>query len=274
MARQGSKPALLDSYELNSSVDGSGSRNHESLVDVDCEIPTSQPIDIFDSRMVKTKQTARKGADFNKDRNAGKQPWQGIPETFPHKGKPTGKAASHMATYHEDEDFTPSESSNKGAKQNVNLQQALRAGQCRRTFGGKARVYKRAPGKRRYKPGIRALKEIAFYQWEYGLLCSKLASQRLFRETCQGLGKTDLRWQSSACMALQEGYEAYLVALFEDGVLECIHGKRKTVMPKDLYIALRIRGEMDKYANCFKITIQPREKPRGSREETDVTHEY
>ena len=102
---------MLDSYELNSSVDGSGSRSHESLVDVDCEIPTSQPIDIFDSRMVKTKQTARKGADFNEDQNAGKQPQQGIPATFPHKGKLTGKAASHMVTYHEDEDFTPSESS-------------------------------------------------------------------------------------------------------------------------------------------------------------------
>ena len=159
MARQGSKPALLDSYELNSSVDGSGSRSHESLVHVDYEIPTSQPIDIFDSRMVKTKQTAHKGADFNKDWNAGKQPRQGIPATFPHKGKLTSKAASHMATYNEDEDFTPSESSNEGAVQNANLQQALRAGRRRRTFGGKARVYKCAPGKRRYKPGIGALKK-------------------------------------------------------------------------------------------------------------------
>ena len=110
---------MLDSYELNSSVDGSGSKSHESLVDVDCEIPTFQLIDIFDSRMVKTKQTAHKGADFNEDRNVGKQPQQGIPATFPHKGKPTGKAASHMATYHEDEDFTPSESSNEGALQNA-----------------------------------------------------------------------------------------------------------------------------------------------------------
>ena len=126
-----------------------------------------------------------------------------------------------MATYHEDEDFTPSESSNEGATQNANLQQALRAGLHRRTFGGKARVYKRAPGKRCYKPGIRALKEIAFYQQEYRLLCSKLVSKCLFREICQGLGKTNLRWQSSACMALQEGYEAYLVALFEDDVF-CI----------------------------------------------------
>ena len=124
--KQGSKLASLDSYELTSSVDSSGSKNHESLVDVDCEISTSKPIDIFNSRMVKMKQTACKGADFNKDRSAGKQPHQGIPATFPHRGKPTGKAASHMATY---KDFTPSEgeSSNEGAVQNANLQQALRA---------------------------------------------------------------------------------------------------------------------------------------------------
>ena len=261
MARQGSKPALLDSYGLNSSVDGSGSRSHESLVDVDCEIPTSQLIDIFDSRMVKTKQTACKGAEFNEDWNTGKQPWQEIPATFPHKGKLTGKAASHMVTYHEDEDFTPSESSNEGAAQNATSSRFCRLVDAKGPLVEKL-VYKRAPGKRCYKPGIRALKEIAFYQREYGLLCSKLASQCLFREICQRLGKTDLRWQSSAYMALQEGYKAYLVALFEDGILECIHGKQKTVMPKYLHIALRIRGEMDKYANCFKITIQPRHKPR------------
>ena len=45
-------------------------------------------------------------------------------------------------------------------------------------------------------------------------------------------------------------------------------------MLKDLHVALCIRGEMDKYANCFKITIQPRDKPRERREETDMTHEY
>ena len=167
------------------------------MVDVDCEIPISQSIDISNSRMVKTRQTAHKGADFNEDRNAGKQPQQGIPATFLHKGKPTGKAVSHMMTYNEDEDFTPSEgeSLNEGTVQNANLQQALWAGRCQRNFGGKARVYKHAPGKRHYKPGIGALKEIAFYQREYRLLCSKLASQHLFREICQGLSKTNLHWQ-------------------------------------------------------------------------------
>ena len=89
--KQGSKLASLDSYELTSSVDSSGSKNHESLVDVDCEISTSKPIDIFNSRMVKMKQMAHKGADFNKDRNAGKQPHQGIPATSLIKENPLVK---------------------------------------------------------------------------------------------------------------------------------------------------------------------------------------
>ncbi|OBS57753.1 hypothetical protein A6R68_11113 [Neotoma lepida] len=55
--------------------------------------------------------------------------------------------------------------------------------------------------------------------------------------------KTDLRFQSSAVMALQEACEAYLVGLFEDTNLCAIHAKRVTIMPKDIQLARRIRGE-------------------------------
>lgn len=41
--------------------------------------------------------------------------------------------------------------------------------------------------------------------------------------------KTDLRFQSSAVMALQEAAEAYLVSLFEDTNLAAIHAKRVTM---------------------------------------------
>ena len=47
------------------------------------------------------------------------------------------------------------------------------------------------------------------------LLIRKLPFQRLVREIAQDF-KTDLRFQSSAVMALQESAEAYLVSLFED----------------------------------------------------------
>jgi len=42
---------------------------------------------------------------------------------------------------------------------------------------------------------------------------------------------------------VQEACEAYLVSLFEDMNLIAIHAKRVTIMPKDLQLARRIRGE-------------------------------
>ncbi|KAK3611181.1 hypothetical protein CHS0354_026588 [Potamilus streckersoni] len=57
--------------------------------------------------------------------------------------------------------------------------------------------------------------------------------QRLVREITQDF-KTDLRFQSSAVMALQEASEAYLVGLFEDANLCAIQAKRVTIMYKKL----------------------------------------
>ena len=53
----------------------------------------------------------------------------------------------------------------------------------------------------------------------------------------------ELRFQNSAISALQEAAEAYLVGLFEDTNLCAIHAKRITIMPKDIQLARRIRGE-------------------------------
>ncbi|CAI6374394.1 unnamed protein product [Macrosiphum euphorbiae] len=70
----------------------------------------------------------------------------------------------------------------------------------------------------------------------------QLATKAALREIAQDF-KTDLRFQSSAVMALQEASEAYLVGLFEDTNLCAIHAKRVTIMPKDIQLARRIRGE-------------------------------
>nr|XP_054970369.1 uncharacterized protein LOC100980546 [Pan paniscus] len=77
----------------------------------------------------------------------------------------------------------------------------------------------------RYRPGTVALREIRRYQKSTELLIRKLPFQRLVREIAQDF-KTDLRFQSSAVMALQEACEAYLVGLFEDTNLCAIHAKR------------------------------------------------
>ncbi|CAH1384408.1 unnamed protein product, partial [Tenebrio molitor] len=76
-----------------------------------------------------------------------------------------------------------------------------------------------------YRPGTVALREIRRYQKSTELLIRKLPFQRLVREIAQDF-KTDLRFQSSAVMALQEASEAYLVGLFEDTNLCAIHAKR------------------------------------------------
>ena len=101
----------------------------------------------------------------------------------------------------------------------------------------------------RYRPGTVALKQIRQYQKSTELLIRKLPFQRLVREIASDTdvilsplcGK--VRFQSAAIMALQEASEAYLVGLFEDSNLCAIHAKRVTIMPKDIQLARRIRGE-------------------------------
>lgn len=96
----------------------------------------------------------------------------------------------------------------------------------------------------RFRPGTVALREIRRYQKSTELLIRKLPFQRLVREIAQDFKvcprdfvlmfdviliivvQTDLRFQSSAVMALQEASEAYLVSLFEDTNLAAIHAKR------------------------------------------------
>ncbi|CAH1252922.1 HIST1H4B [Branchiostoma lanceolatum] len=66
----------------------------------------------------------------------------------------------------------------------------------------------------------------------------------------------ELRFQISAVLGLQEAAEAYLVGLFEDTNLCAIHAKRVTIMPKDMQLARRIRGERRMLAerNAFTET--------------------
>lgn len=102
---------------------------------------------------------------------------------------------------------------------------------------------KKTPMKpRRNRPGTVALREIRRYQKSTDLLLRKLPFQRLVREIAQDF-KKDLRFQSTAVLALQEASEAYLVSLFEDTNLCAIHAKRVTIKPSDMRLSRRIRGE-------------------------------
>merc|ERR1712224_1170177 len=94
----------------------------------------------------------------------------------------------------------------------------------------------------RFRPGTVALREIRKYQKSTDLLIRKLPFQRLVRDIAHEY-KTELRFQSSAVIALQEAAEAFLVGLFEDTNLCAIHARRVTIMTKDIQLARRIRGE-------------------------------
>jgi len=141
-------------------------------------------------------------------------------------------------------------------KVSLSLNMARTKQTARKSTGGKAPIKqlakmagKRTPVKtggvkkpHRFRPGTVALRQIRKYQKSTELLIRKLPFQRLVRQIADER-KSDLRFQSHAIMALQEASEAYLVHLFEDTNLCAIHAKRVTIMPKDIQLARRIRGE-------------------------------
>ena len=161
---------------------------------------------LYFREMVKTKKTARK--------KTGKSPRKQLVTKNPAKKLMPAQARKDVAK------------ANQAAQQNL--------GNPPRTGGLKRPM--------RYRPGTVALREIRRYQKTTELLIRKLPFFRLVREIAQDF-KTDLRFQAQAIMALQEAAEAYLVGLFDDTNLCAIHAKRVTIMPKDIQLARRIRGE-------------------------------
>lgn len=96
---------------------------------------------------------------------------------------------------------------------------------------------------RRYRPGTVALREIRRYQKSTELLIRKIPFQRLVREVVRNLFPHDnLRFQSTALLALQEASEDFLVRMFTQVNDLAIHGKRVTIKPSDLHIWGRITG--------------------------------
>ena len=87
-----------------------------------------------------------------------------------------------------------------------------------------------------------ALREIRKYQRSTEHLIRRAPFQRLVREIISTY-MTSWRIQATALEALQEAAESYLVTLFEDSNLMAIHGKRVTIMPKDIQIVRRLRRD-------------------------------
>jgi histone H3 len=94
----------------------------------------------------------------------------------------------------------------------------------------------------KWHPGTVALRQIKKYQKSTELLLRKAPFARLVRESASAF-KDGLRFQSSAIAAIQEATEANAVGLLSDSNLLAIHSKRVTLLPRDLHLARRLRGE-------------------------------
>lgn len=94
----------------------------------------------------------------------------------------------------------------------------------------------------RWRPGTVALREIRRFQQTTNSLIPKAPFRRLVREVSTAVKET-IRMQSSAVECLQEAAECYITSVLSDGNLCAIHAKRVTVFPRDLHLALKLRGE-------------------------------
>ena len=108
----------------------------------------------------------------------------------------------------------------------------------------------------RYNPGLLALCEIQRYQQSTESLIWRTPFNKLIKEISQeyricpegpGTPSVQVHFQSTALAALQEAAENFLVGLFEDVNLLAVHAKRVTVMPRDIQLALRIRGDQTQW---------------------------
>lgn len=96
---------------------------------------------------------------------------------------------------------------------------------------------------RRFRPGTVALREIRKYQKGTENLLRAAPFRRLIREIASVQGKQHLRFQSAAMECIQTSAEAYIIGILADTNLCAINARRVTIMPRDIYLARRLRGE-------------------------------
>ena len=93
----------------------------------------------------------------------------------------------------------------------------------------------------RYRSWTVALRKIRKFQNCTEMLIHMRPFQRAVKGIFLGY-KTDLRFQSTATVALQEAAEEYLVGVMADAMMCALHGGRNTLMVKEIALARRIHG--------------------------------
>ena len=106
-----------------------------------------------------------------------------------------------------------------------------------------------------------ALREIRRYQRSTENLIKRTPFQKLIREILQeyricpdgpGTPSVQVQFQSTAIATLQEAAENFIVGLYEDVNLLAIHARHVTIMPRDIRLALCIRGDH----HCWHISSE------------------
>ena len=79
--------------------------------------------------------------------------------------------------------------------------------------------------------------------------------------------KVYYRVQAAAIVALQEASEDYLVKLMEDTNICAIHARRVTILPKDMQLARRLRGETNRqnYQATWTYRASDDKKKKGAK---------
>lgn len=105
---------------------------------------------------------------------------------------------------------------------------------------------KKKPPKKSIIRKSKVMKEVRFFMSTTHLLIPKLPFCRAVKETLVKIcpQHTQMRWQAQALACLQEAAEAYLLSIFTDANLAAIHGKRVTLMPRDIHLVQRLRGPL------------------------------
>jgi histone H3 len=94
----------------------------------------------------------------------------------------------------------------------------------------------------RWRPGTVALRKIRKFKKNTDLLIRKAPFQHLVCKIALKFGMSNLQMQTTAVLALQEATEYFMVDVFSNTSLYAMHGKRVTIMKKDVVLACRIRG--------------------------------
>ncbi|KAG8347486.1 histone H3 variant [Trypanosoma vivax] len=94
----------------------------------------------------------------------------------------------------------------------------------------------------RWRPGTVVLREVRRYQGSTDFLIQRAPFRRFLREVVSNL-KDSYRMSASCLEALQESTELYVTSVLADANLCTLHANRVTLFPKDIHLALKLRGD-------------------------------